>query len=574
MNHLSVEEVAARRGELAKMRDLMFRNEAKAKRIAKIKSKAYRRIRKKDKAKLAAKLGELDEDDEEDEDGQMKREMDRARERATLRHKNTGKWAKAMKARGELDEDQRRDIGEMLDRGEKLRRRIQGRGSGDESEDADDDESDVEGEDAIQRIKRSAFDELERLQEVSGVDEEIEEKKGKSIFEMKFMKDAMIRDKQRADRMADDFVREMGGQIHGDSDDGSDSHEPSQDAAVERIGGRVSYRPGNAPVLLNTFPSLASDTSSVTLKSTDFPQDGQPESPVTTSPLSTRPVPLPEEVNPWLAPHEGSSSKSTQKKHEVVVSKDSAGAEKSKNKLRKRVQKREEEKEKAKEDATVDVTMSNVMTLGTASSTAGPSSQSKRKEQSAKLNKLKASAGEEEEDPEANSEVDEQEQALERKGKGREKGVRAFEQRDLVALAFAGDNVVQDFAEAKRREIQEDAPKEVDTTLQGWGSWGGAGTKKAPPKSYLIKKIAGINPTTRTDYKKSHVIISEKRDKKAAKYLVKDLPYPYTSKAQFERNMDTPIGSEWNTRVGFQRGTLPKVVKKMGTVITPLEKLL
>ncbi len=246
MNHLSVEEVAARRGELAKMRDLMFRNEAKAKRIAKIKSKAYRRIRKKDKAKLAAKLGELDEDDEEDEDGQMKREMDRARERATLRHKNTGKWAKAMKARGELDEDQRRDIGEMLDRGEKLRRRIQVRGSGDESEDADDDESDVEGEDAIQRIKRSAFDELERLQEVSGVDEEIEEKKGKSIFEMKFMKDAMIRDKQRADRMADDFVREMGGQIHGDSDDGSDSHEPSQDAAVERIGGRVSYRPGNA----------------------------------------------------------------------------------------------------------------------------------------------------------------------------------------------------------------------------------------------------------------------------------------------------------------------------------------
>lgn len=82
-----------------------------------------------------------------------------------------------------------------------------------------------------------------------------------------------------------------------------------------------------------------------------------------------------------------------------------------------------------------------------------------------------------------------------------------------------------------------------------------------------------MDPTTRTDYKKAHVIISEKRDKKASKYLVKDLPFPYTSKAQFERNMDTPIGTEWNTRVGFQRSTLPKVVKKMGTVITPLEKL-
>jgi hypothetical protein len=27
--------------------------------------------------------------------------------------------------------------------------------------------------------------------------------------------------------------------------------------------------------------------------------------------------------------------------------------------------------------------------------------------------------------------------------------------------------------------------------------------------------------------------------------------------------MDTPIGPEWNTRVGFQRGTLPRVVKKV-----------
>ena len=75
--------------------------------------------------------------------------------------------------------------------------------------------------------------------------------------------------------------------------------------------------------------------------------------------------------------------------------------------------------------------------------------------------------------------------------------------------------------------------------------------------------MAGVDPTSRADYNKTHVIISEKRDKKAARYLVKDLPFPYTSKAQFERSMDTPIGAEWNTRVGFQRGTLPKVVKKV-----------
>ena len=95
------------------------------------------------------------------------------------------------------------------------------------------------------------------------------------------------------------------------------------------------------------------------------------------------------------------------------------------------------------------------------------------------------------------------------------------------------------------------------------GSWGGIGIKKGPPKPHLIKKVAGVDPKSRADYGKAHVIISEKRDKKAAKYLVKDLPYPYTSKAQFERSMGTPLGTEWNTRVGFQRGTLPKVVTKV-----------
>ncbi|KAK7463473.1 hypothetical protein VKT23_006822 [Stygiomarasmius scandens] len=185
--------------------------------------------------------------------------------------------------------------------------------------------------------------------------------------------------------------------------------------------------------------------------------------------------------------------------------------------------------------------------------------------------KTSLSAEATDEDSDADSEIEEQEKALLQPRKG--KKVQAIEQRELVARAFAGDNVVKAFEDAKRAEIAADAPKEVDTTLPGWGSWGGAGTTKAKLKPHLIKKVAGVDPKSRADYGKGHVIISEKKDKKAAKYLVKDLPYPYTSKAQFERRMEQPLGPEWNTRVGFQKGTLPKVVKKMGTVIDPLEKL-
>lgn len=105
MNHLSVEDVAQRRAELAKMRELMFRAEVKAKRVKKIKSKMFRRIRKKQRARAGEGSDEEDGEDEEGEEGVLKREVERARERAKLKHKNTGKWARAMKERGELDVD-------------------------------------------------------------------------------------------------------------------------------------------------------------------------------------------------------------------------------------------------------------------------------------------------------------------------------------------------------------------------------------------------------------------------------------------------------------------------------------
>jgi U3 small nucleolar RNA-associated protein 14 len=53
---LSVEEVAQRRGELRKMRELMFRAEIKARRVGKIKSKTYRQIKKKEKERLGEKI--------------------------------------------------------------------------------------------------------------------------------------------------------------------------------------------------------------------------------------------------------------------------------------------------------------------------------------------------------------------------------------------------------------------------------------------------------------------------------------------------------------------------------------
>jgi hypothetical protein len=97
------------------------------------------------------------------------------------------------------------------------------------------------------------------------------------------------------------------------------------------------------------------------------------------------------------------------------------------------------------------------------------------------------------------------------------------------------------------------------------GAWGGKGVKKSkknPPKKFT-KKIAGIEVAKRHDFGKSNVIISERKDKKAQKYTTKDLPYPYTSVAQYEASLSQPMGTEWQTRGSFQKLTLPKVSKKV-----------
>jgi U3 small nucleolar RNA-associated protein 14 len=123
--------------------------------------------------------------------------------------------------------------------------------------------------------------------------------------------------------------------------------------------------------------------------------------------------------------------------------------------------------------------------------------------------------------------------------------------------------------------MEQDAPSVQDTTLIGWGSWGGKGVKKrkTPAGSRFLKTSAGVEATDRKDANRHNVIITEKRDKKATKHLAKDLPYPYTSVAQYEAAFANPVGGEFNSRAGYQRQTLPRVLKKPGAIIEPVRKL-
>ncbi|KEF57596.1 uncharacterized protein A1O9_05514 [Exophiala aquamarina CBS 119918] len=138
---MPLEEVQARRAELRRTRDLMFREEIRARRVKKIKSKAYRRVHRREREKMnfeeRAQLdaeGLINSDEERDRNDRR-----RAEERMGARHRES-KWAKSLKATGRAawDSEARHGVNDLAKRDEELRRRIDGK-AGNES---DGDESD------------------------------------------------------------------------------------------------------------------------------------------------------------------------------------------------------------------------------------------------------------------------------------------------------------------------------------------------------------------------------------------------------------------------------------------------
>ena len=97
---LTIEEYAQRRAELAKARSLLFDEGRRRQRLNKIKSKTYRSIRKRQISRRAENGVGSDDDDADEAAAREKAEADRAKERMTLQHKNTSRWAKRVLRRG------------------------------------------------------------------------------------------------------------------------------------------------------------------------------------------------------------------------------------------------------------------------------------------------------------------------------------------------------------------------------------------------------------------------------------------------------------------------------------------
>ena len=134
----SREEVVKHAKKMADMRRQIANQMRKFRRIKKIKSRAFRKRMRARKAKVTPSLEELQEIDPRlyhREVGKLTRQ--RAIERTTLRHKNSSLWAKRIIRRGKdgkNDLDSRKSLMEQLERGQSLKRKIEGLDSDEEFE--------------------------------------------------------------------------------------------------------------------------------------------------------------------------------------------------------------------------------------------------------------------------------------------------------------------------------------------------------------------------------------------------------------------------------------------------------
>jgi U3 small nucleolar RNA-associated protein 14 len=550
LNKRPIEEVMKNRAALRLARELAFREDIRAKRIKKIKSKAYRRVHRKEREKLLEKersqlkADGVDLSEEEREHNDRRR----AEERMGAKHRES-KWAKGIKATGRAawDQDALDGVTEMARRNEELRRRVEGKTVRDENEDASDvpsedddseDDSDVENADdaALQRslgkLKVNPFS-----------------TDNSKLGQMAFMQRAEAAKRAQNDEDIERIRRELAGE---------DSMSEEQGENATRVG-RRKYGPGkevSLPMKINRneFEEHSGSDNEDGLRAAREEED----EPATNGARKTTKAsgPLANGLE---------KARKTQRKESAVSSKADADTP---NPFLTKAKK--EKKTTSETNAPMTVEPAKV---GKAKSQAKPQAKASAEPQETTIDTFlqqRVTAadddgwatvlGGQDDDEDADEQADEDE--------GIDLDV-VLRNQALTAKGFAGDDVAADFAAEKKATIADEESTTVTTLLPGWGSWTGEGARNKGHKT--ITKKPGIDANKRKDKKLEKVIINEKRAKPTVKYMASQLPFPFETREQYERSLRVPKGKEWTTKKTFQDATRPRVIVKQG-VIAPLRK--
>ncbi|KAI5850443.1 Utp14 protein-domain-containing protein [Morchella snyderi] len=609
-NRMSVEEVQRRTAELRMARELLYREELRAKRVKKIKSKAYRRVHKKERARqeqaveeaLALERGGKGEGEKEEE--AMERERRRAEERMTLRHKQS-RWAKGMRESGRSvwDDEAQEGAVEMARRAEELTRRIRGKGvrgefgeggssSSEDEEDEDEDEDDDAFDEEGVELRRKLVKDIEKAEASLGASAPgAGSRLGGRLMGMKFMQTAEAAKRKENDAQLEELKNML---MDGDRPGGGSEGEDDEDEKEQhkQASGRMTFRPGKKekekekPSAADRSEFEEQDLSGQEQQDEDGEEEEEDEeddkvtlvnraNAAASSTAPKNPFTAPRTTagaaggkhtsfgasndtaaaaaaaagNPWL-PQDAPPH--PQRKQPTLSSstKTESRTERSSKKL---ARTRHAALAPAEAEAEVEIDTSATLTLAP--------------------KKKPTPADADGDDGEDEDEVDAKDIHLIPAHKGG--GKAAQSQRALVRRAFAGDDVVAQFVEEKRAVVAAEGDRVVDERLPGWGSWAGEGLPQTQAQGALdarfVKVVKGVvAPERRKDRRLARVVVNEKRVKKNVKYHASALPHVFETKQQYERSLRIPIGPEWATKTTFQDATMPRVVVKRGVVVEPI----
>jgi U3 small nucleolar RNA-associated protein 14 len=560
-NKLPVEEVLKRRAELRMQRELLFREEVRAKRIKKIKSKAYRRVHRREREKLLEKEREQLKADGVDlsEEEREYNDRRRAEERMGAKHRES-KWAKGIKATGRAnwDQDALDGVTEMARRNEELRRRVEGKTVRDDDEEGSDVPS--EEEESDDDDEQSDNDALQ--QSLGKLKQNPFSTKESKLGQMAFMQKSEAARRAQNDEAVEQIRRELAGED-------SDNAEVNENAVK---AGRKKYGP-NTNV---AAPAIQIRNEFEEHEGSDVENDANPtaeEEELAAETSSARTTAQKKNGMNGL-----SNGARKERKAAAPVENDSGASNPFLTKAKK-------EKKAATEPELFPVTGSTTSAtqekaIVQPKPTPKPKAQKKSKQdakpQETKVDEfLKQRVTTADDDGWATvlgGQDDDDDEGIEDEGIDLDV---VMHNQSLTAKAFAGDDVEADFAAEKKATIADEEATEEVSFLPGWGSWTGDGMSKAEKKRNLgaktVVKKPGIDADKRKDRKNDKVIINERRVKPTVKYMASQIPFPFESREQYERSLRVPKGKEWVTKKTHQDVTKPRVIVKQG-VIAPLRK--
>merc|ERR1719430_2586722 len=144
-------------------------------------------------------------------------------------------------------------------------------------------------------------------------------------------------------------------------------------------------------------------------------------------------------------------------------------------------------------------------------------------------------------------------------------------QKELIAEAFADDDVVESFRAEKEALVAASKPKNIDLTLPGWGEWGGGGAVPSKRKRKRFTVKAPPAPKRRDENNKILIINTEK-DEKIRSHQVSNVSFPFTSISDYEASIRAPVGTTFVPRTAHLKMIKPRVKTRAGDIIEPMSR--